>query len=95
MKLKVYRWQGNRHECPPARNGSHQTAEILATTSQKKAAEIAGERGPWALFNLGETGNAESIAQAMTKPGVIFWRPLDSRGEWTPAGDPYQGDDHG
>ena len=85
-RLKVYRWQSSRSECPRAGNGSRQTVEILATTSKKKAAEIAGERGPWALFNLGETGNEQSIAQAMSQPGVIFWRPVDGRGDWVAAG---------
>lgn len=75
--LKVYGWQGDRRECPPQRNGGHQTREICAARSQAAVARIAGERGPWALFNLTETGNAIEIAQAMSRPGVIFWRSID------------------
>jgi hypothetical protein len=74
-KLRVYGWRGWRPECPAAPNGSRQTRDIVAAHSRAEAARIAGEKGPWALDCLEETGNTEEIAQALSEPGVIFWRP--------------------
>ena len=37
----------------------------------------------------GETGNPTEITQAMSEPGVVFWRPLDDRsGRWRRAEGP-------
>jgi hypothetical protein len=81
MPLKVYGWQGFQHDCP---THHRQTREIIATSSIKKAAEALGYR-PSDLFNVCETGNAQEIAQAMSQPGVGFWRPIDDRNNvWIP-----------
>jgi len=77
-KLRVYGWQGYRHDCPPAPNGGHQTREICAARSMVAVARIAGEKGPWALFNLHETANAWECGLAMASPGVILWAPLNA-----------------
>lgn len=87
VKVKVYGWQGMRHESP----GTHrQTREIVAARSKAEVARIAGVKGPNALFNLGETGNAAEIAVATGKPGTIFWRPIDTRDKrYVEAGQPW------
>lgn len=85
-KLKVYGWQGSRRECRPAPNGSTQTREICAATSWLA---VEAETGPYHKphrDHRGETGNASEIAQAMSEPFTVFWRPLnDYRGPWTKA----------
>jgi hypothetical protein len=85
-KLKVYGWTGYRLECPPAPNGNHQTREVVAAASMAAAARAAGERSPRQM-DMCESGNDEDIAQAMSKPGVVFWRPLNKRdgSPWTEA----------
>jgi len=80
-KLKVYGWQGYRSECHPRPNGSRQTREICAATSQAKVAELAGVKRPYQLFNLCETGNAKELATALREPFQIFWHPLDDYAE--------------
>lgn len=77
--LKVYTWVGHRHECPPSANGGRQTRELVATTSKKEAARIAGETGPWRLWNLSETRNEADRQLALANPGVLFWSKLDYR----------------
>lgn len=84
-KLKVYGWQGFRTECP----GVHgQTREIVAATSKAAVARIAGAKGPWALFCLCETRNDREIELAMSKPGAIFWTPIDDRDGYREAAKP-------
>lgn len=84
MPLKAFAWTGHRGESP----GHHQTTEIVAATSQRAAAAIVGET-PARLFNLRQVPNLppyQSVlyAKAMSEPGIVFWRPLDSRGaDWT------------
>lgn len=79
MKLKVYGLRGWRSECPPAPNGSHQTREIVAAKSKAEAARLF-DCTLHELDTYGSvTGNAEEIAQAMSKPGTVFWVALDSR----------------
>jgi len=78
-KLRVYGWQGRRSELAVARG---QTREIVAATSQKAAVDAAASSGIHArtvrdLFRLSETGNEREIAQAMTEPGIVFYRPFD------------------
>lgn len=55
-----------------------QTRRIVATTSQKKAAELVG----WSLHSFRqywtETGNEVEVQVATATPGVVFCRPLDS-----------------
>lgn len=79
---KVYGYTGWRHDCPPARNGSRQTREIVAARSAAEAARLFGI-SPWRLRSYGcETGNADEIRVAMSKPGAVFWRPLNERTEF-------------
>lgn len=79
--MRVYGYTGSRLECPPARNGSLQTREIVAARSFVAAARAFGKSPsslrPW----CSETGNAEELSIAFAKPGVVFWRPLDFYGE--------------
>ena len=76
-KLKVYSWQGWRLECPAEPNGSRATREAVATTSKKKARELTSSNNPIPLREISETGNEDSVNQAMSEPGVIFWHRLD------------------
>lgn len=76
--MKVYGWTGYRAECARAPNGSQQTREIVATTSWNKAAKAAGRPLSSLRFQGCVTGNDAEIAQAMSKPGTVFWQPLNS-----------------
>lgn len=82
-KLKVYGWIGWRNEAKPMANGSHQTREVMATTSMAVVARALGKKRPSQVFNLCETGNDGECAVALAEPGVIFWRALDDdHGDW-------------
>ncbi len=64
MKLKVYGWN---HE------GRHRV--IVAATSWKKAVvAVPYTRAEYARIYGAVTGNAEEIAQAMSEPGVAFYK---------------------
>ncbi len=76
-EMRVYGWQGWK--------GATATREIVCARSKAAVARIAGVKSPSRLFNLTETGNAEELRVARAKPGVVFWRPLDSRGPYTEA----------
>jgi hypothetical protein len=84
--VKVYGWQGWRtsrefaESFPDERNPHGQTREFCAARSMAEVKRIGGGR-PSDYFNLGETGNEREIALALAQPGVIFWRPIDCRGE--------------
>lgn len=81
VKVKVYGWHSMRQAC----TGGGQTREIVAAKSKAEAARCAGVRYPHELFNLTETGNSKEIETALSRPGVVFWRPVDDyRGPWTP-----------
>jgi hypothetical protein len=80
--LKVYGWTNWRNECPRAPNGGRQTREICAAPSKAAAERALGERIPQGFGGI--TGNDEEIAQAMSEPGVVFWRPLDHFGRGKP-----------
>lgn len=86
-KLKVYGWIGWRQECPPSANGGKQTREICAAPSMAAVARILGVKSPKSL-DMCETGNPGELTQALAEPGVVFWSPLDRRGDervWTRA----------
>lgn len=70
-KMKVYGWQGYR-QCGCTR-------EICAARSFAAVMRIAGSRFRSDFFNHGETWNAEEIAVASARAGVILWRPIDAR----------------
>lgn len=75
--LKVYAWQSHRREASRrTANSSGQTHEIVAANSKAEVGRIVGVR-PTQLFNLGETGNKIDIATATSRPGVVFWCPID------------------
>lgn len=74
-KLKLYHWQGWRHECPAAANGGKATREIIATTS--KAEARAASNGFIPLREICEGGSDEELAAAMANPHVILWHPID------------------
>lgn len=64
--------------------GRGQRRAIVATTSQKKAAEAMGIT-LYEFRTYGcETGNKKEIEQAMSSPGTVFHCPLDDyrRQEW-------------
>ena len=85
-ELRVYGWTGWRLESTPAPNGSHQTREIMAAHSIAEVVRASGWRRADIVRQGDWTGNAREIAQAATKPGAIFWRPLDDRsGHWREA----------
>jgi hypothetical protein len=69
--LKVYGWQGDRRE---------QTREVVAAYSKAEVRRILGLSAydNANLFNFAETGNAEEIATALSAPGTVFWKPLNS-----------------
>ena len=65
---KVYGWRGFR---------GHQTREIMAATSAAEVMRRTGlSRATWE-WSGGETRNPEEVQQASTKPGTVFWHPLD------------------
>jgi hypothetical protein len=79
-KLKVYGWTGWRTECRQSPNGGKQTREVMAAKSKAEVGRKAGlKRGE--LNEMCDSGNEEDINAAMAEPGVVFWRPLDARGE--------------
>ncbi len=75
--LKVYGWTGWRNECPPSANGGKQTREIVAARSKAEVYRITGDRvsDHWCICT---TGNEEEIAVAMSNPGTVFWKKLNS-----------------
>lgn len=84
-KLRVYGWKSFRLECTTDQH--HQTREIVAAESRAAVARLVGRTRPSYLFNLCETGNADEIATAMARPGVVFWRGISDRdGTWTATG---------
>lgn len=72
-KLKVYSWQDWRSYD----GGVGQVRACVAAPSKAAAARAVGEKDPRRLFNLGETGNEDSINKAMSEPGIVFWYPLN------------------
>lgn len=82
--LKVYGWQG--YSRSSAKKGFICSREIVAARSQAEAARCAGFKAPRQMFCFGETGNADEIATATAKPGVVFWRNLDGHSDpWQTA----------
>lgn len=91
-ELRVYGTTGNRAK-PLAHNKyNHQSREIVAVTTYTAAFRCFLASG----LNLsmkemrtygGWTGNEESVRQAMSKPGTVFFQHIDAhRGsEWTEA----------
>lgn len=80
-QFRVFGRTGWRRECPPAPNGGRQTREIVAAKTIASARRLFGcTMAQWRCSGC-ETGNEEEITQAMSKPGVVFWRPLDARKE--------------
>lgn len=85
-KLKVFGWTGARRQ----QVASHgQTREIIAAKSAAEARRITGISAYTWSQQAEQTGNDQEIAQAMTKPGVVFWQPLNriDGEDWTEAVD--------
>ncbi len=80
-KLKVYAWQdycsNEERETLDLRSWITQVRAIVAAPSKAAAARAGGFDRPSQAFNLGETGNSEEIAQAMSEPGVVFIGCMD------------------
>lgn len=88
MPLKVYHWIGF-HRPIGGNINRRQSREVVAATSQKKAAALYSHyEGPRAL-DMTTTENEDDVAIAMSEPGTIFWKQLDSREKgpesWTKA----------
>lgn len=71
---------------PHGRRGT-QVQFVVAATSQKKAAALLGCTLGFLRDYGSETGNEDDLAQALSEPGVVFWREMDdqSRGIWRKA----------
>jgi hypothetical protein len=54
---------------------------MVATTSRKKAAELHGWGWSPKAMDMSEIANDKTAAIALAEPGVIFWQPIDARGE--------------
>lgn len=85
-KVKVYGWQGNRGDASRwnkerGRGGDGATREIVAASSVSEVRRLTGATMA-ELFNLCPTGNQSEIVTALAEPGVVFWRPIDDRGNW-------------
>ncbi|QAY16142.1 hypothetical protein SEA_SONALI_30 [Arthrobacter phage Sonali] len=78
-KLKVYAWTGTKFT--PG-SGQRQSRNIIAATSIAELVRLAGIPRSEYKWSGSTTGNPEEVAQAMSKPGTMFWRPLDGRGAW-------------
>lgn len=79
VPLKVYRVVRSPYRYDL---GHRQITALVATTSQKKAAELLGV-GVSTLRNFGgETRNTQDCEIALTEPGTVFWRGLDDRSDY-------------
>ena len=83
-ELKVYGWNG--FKTGHGLGFHNQTREIVAAKTKTEAATLGGfttRGGKLSLRTFNEwaceTGNAEEVKQAMSKPGGVFWHPLDER----------------
>ena len=75
--MKVYTWNGFRHDAKVEGNRSAQTREIVAAKSLAEVIRITGLTRGY-LTNYGSTTvNPEDVAAAMQEPGVVFWAPLN------------------
>jgi hypothetical protein len=73
MKLKVFGYHKWHSTAPPANNGDRTVRVIVATTSQKKAAELFGAT-VHDLRNYGAvTGNEREVRLGLKFPGVVMW----------------------
>lgn len=72
--LRVFHWVGMRSQCP---THNRQTFEIVAAPSGVAAARIAGRDRPAQLWNFSRNRNHDKMVIALSKPGTIFWTPLD------------------
>lgn len=81
--MKVYGWIDSTNKEWAERPWVHQVRCIIEAPSMAHIARVMEVNSPASLFNLSETGNADEIALATSKPGVIFWRHLDDvNGDW-------------
>lgn len=78
-KLKVYGWTGTKN------SGIHpQSRNIIAATSIAEVLRLTGTKRSFYNWSGSETQNPREVAKAMSKPGVMFWQPLNARDDnWT------------
>lgn len=73
-KLKVYGWTGTNFS-----ESSRQSRNIIAATSVAEALRLSGTKRSFYNWSGGETRSPKEVAKAMSKPGVMFWQPLNAR----------------
>lgn len=84
-ELKVFSYTMSSHGDESERLGqrSHvrQVRAVVATRTKKEAIEKFGIPASVANGYMGETGNEQDIAKAMSKPGQVFAHALDAYGD--------------
>lgn len=76
VPLKVYRVTRSPYRYDL---GHRQITALVATTSQKKAAELMDVTVGTLRNYGGETRNPQDCEVALAEPGTVFWRGLDDR----------------
>jgi hypothetical protein len=81
-QLKVYGWITHRHDLTPGENGGKQAREIAAVHSVAEVLRLTGmSRGDF-NHSGSETGNPIEVALAVSNPGVVLFKHIDSRGSY-------------
>jgi hypothetical protein len=89
--IRVFGWVGQRSEAREryenGRMGHGQTREIVAAKTKAEMMKITGMTRTSFNNLVSETGNAEEIEKANSKPGTVFWQPLNALpgAEWHEA----------
>lgn len=85
--LKVFSWTDWRNGVHQGEVHRGQTREMIAAKSKAAAMREAGITASTFAHSGGEVGNDQDREIALQHPGVVFWRPLDTRprGTWTRA----------
>jgi len=82
MKLKVWGFSDFRIY----KGEQVQTREVVAVRSVAELVRLTGMGRSTINNYAAETGNETEVAVAMSKPGTIFWRPLNEhRAEFVEA----------
>jgi hypothetical protein len=81
-QLKVYGWTGYRIEARQPGNTHGQTREIVAAHSIAEVSRLTGLTRYYLSGYCSDTRNARELEVALAAPGVVFWRPLDGRGDF-------------
>lgn len=78
--VRVYGVISWREEAVAAPNGNHQARHIYCGRQSDFAEKIGCSMRHLAVYGC-KTGNAEEIALASSKPGVVFWRDEHAPGK--------------